>query len=272
MLGCAQPSNASAGSMRGYDRGMDIGPQVKLLEDTAALAEAAATMIVETAVEAVRARGRFTIALAGGATPRATYEKLAATPMRDLMPWDATWVFFGDERAVPPDHRESNFRMAHEAMLSRVPLPEGHVLRIRAEAEDRDAAAAEYAESLRRALGLRRGQTPALDLILLGMGVDGHTASLFPHSPALKEVFRPVVAVHAAAAAIPGRITLTLPVINAAGQVAFLVSGSEKAKAVRAVLQDGALVPAALVRPTSGALLWMLDRAAAALIPPQATP
>lgn len=251
---------------------MDIGPQVKVLEDTAALAEAAASMIVESALEAVRARGRFTIALAGGATPRATYERLASPALRRAMPWEATWIFFGDERAVPPDHRESNYRMAYEAMLSHVPLPEGHVLRMRAEAEDADAAAAEYAATLRRVLGLRRGQTPDLDLILLGMGVDGHTASLFPHSPALKEIFRPVVAVHAAAAAIPGRITLTLPVINAAAQVAFLVSGSEKAKAVRAVLQDGALVPAGLVRPTSGALLWMLDRAAAALIPPDATP
>ena len=136
----------------------------------------------------------------------------------------------------------------------------------RGEAEDTDAAAAEYARTVGEALGSRRGELPRFDLVLLGLGVDGHTASLFPGSPVVREVFRPVAAVHAAAALIPERITLTLPVINAAARVVFLVAGAEKAKVVRAVLGEQATLPAAMVRPEGGTLVWLLDRAAAALL------
>ena len=245
---------------------MGVAPNVIVVADPGALAETAAGLVVDAAAEAVRARGRFALVLAGGATPRATYARLAQAPFRDRVAWDRTWVFFGDERAVPPDHPESNHRMASEALLSRVPVPPAQVFRIRAEAEDTDAAAAEYARTLGEVLGCRRGELPRFDLVLLGLGVDGHTASLFPGSPVVREVFRPVAAVHAAAARIPERITLTLPVINAAARVVFLVAGAEKAKVVRAVLGEQATLPAAMVRPEGGGLVWLLDRAAAALL------
>jgi 6-phosphogluconolactonase len=247
--------------------GMDAAPEVIVSEDAATLADVAAQAIAECAAEAVDARGRFMVALAGGTTPRTTYERLAQPPRRDRMPWDRTWIFFGDERSVPPDHPDSNYRMAHQALLSKVPIPRGQVARIRGEADDPEAAAADYGRRLGEAFQSRRGELPRFDLILLGMGVDGHTGSLFPGSPVLKEVFRPVAAVHAAAASIPQRVTFTLPVINAAARVMFLVAGAEKAKVLKAVLNDsGSSLPAALVRPLNGRLTWLLDRAAAALV------
>ncbi len=238
-----------------------------VVADPEALAEAAAQAIVDTAARAVAARGRFTLVLAGGATPRVTYERLAAPPFRDRMPWPRTWVFFGDERAVPPEHPESNYGMARQALLSRVPIPPEQVVRFPAEAEDPEAAATEYARALATAFASRRGEVPRFDLVLLGLGVDGHTASLFPGSPVLKEIFRPVAAVYAAAAAVPQRLTLTLPVLNAAARVIFLVAGAEKAKVVRAVLAEKAPLPAAMVQPKEGELIWLVDRAAAALLP-----
>lgn len=240
---------------------------LRVVADPDALAEAAARAIVDTATQAVAARGRFTIALAGGATPRATYARLAAAPFRDRMPWDRTWVFFGDERAVPPEHPESNFGMAQAALLSRVAIPRDQVIRLRGEAEDPETAAADYARALAAAFESRRGEVPRFDLVLLGLGVDGHTASLFPGSPVLKEIFRTVAAVYAAAAAVPKRLTLTLPVLNAAARVIFLVAGAEKAKAVRAVLTEKAPLPATMVQPGDGDLMWLVDRAAASLLP-----
>ncbi len=247
---------------------MDGGPEVRLVADAAALADAAAQAIVDAAVESVAERGRFSIVLAGGATPRATYMRLAVPPLAERLPWDRTWVFFGDERCVPPDHAESNYHMAYEALLSKVPIPGERVFRLRGEAEDPEAAATDYARTLAGAFATPRGGLPRFDLVLLGMGLDGHTASLFPGSPALKEVFRPVVAVHAAAAVLPQRLTLTFPPINAAARIIFLVSGAEKAKAVKAMLRDGVALPAAMVRPLDGTLTWIVDRAAASLLPP----
>lgn len=247
---------------------MDPRPEVCVFAGPAELAEAAAQRITVAATDAVAARQRFMIALAGGATPRATYMRLAQSPYNDAMPWSRTSVFFGDERCVPPEHPESNYRMANETLLSKVPLPPSQVFPIRGDAADADAAAAEYARKLTDVFGTRRGELPRFDVILLGMGVDGHTASLFPGSPVLKEIFRPVAAVHAAAAAIPERITLTFPVLNAAARIVFLVEGAEKAKAVKAVLVDGALLPAGMVRPVDGQVTWLLDRAAAKLLGP----
>jgi 6-phosphogluconolactonase len=246
---------------------MDPAPAITVLRDPEALADAAAHRILEAATAAVAARGRFTVALSGGATPRATYMRLAVPPFSERMPWAETFVFFGDERCVPPDHPASNYRMAAETLLSKVAIPPAQVFPMRSDAEDPDAAA-EYGRTLARVFGTRRGEMPRFDLILLGMGLDGHTGSLFPGSPVLKEIFRPVVAVHATAAAIPHRLTFTLPVFNAAACVIFLVSGAEKAKTVKAVLGDGALLPAGLVRPSDGRLEWMLDQAAARLLKP----
>jgi 6-phosphogluconolactonase len=245
---------------------MEARPELRIVSDAAAIADAIARTILEAATESVAARGRFMIALAGGSTPRDTYARLALPAFTERMPWDRTWAFFGDERAVPPDHPESNYRMASETLLSKVPIPPSQVLRIHGEWEDPEAAASDYARRMVEAFGTRRGEIPRFDLVLLGLGVDGHTASLFPGSPVVKEVFRTVAAVHAAAAAIPTRLTLTLPVLTGAAHVIFLVSGAEKAKVVKTVLVDGALLPAAMVRPTNGRLEWILDRDAAALL------
>jgi 6-phosphogluconolactonase len=247
---------------------MDAAPEIRVLEDDDELAETAAGMIVDVATSAVAQRGRFTVALAGGATPRATYERLARPPLSELMPWARTFVFFGDERGVAPDHPDSNYGMAYRALLSKVPIPPRQIFRIPGEAPDPETVASDYARTLADTFQVRRGEVPRLDLVLLGLGIDGHTASLFPGSPVLKEVFRPVAAVHAAAAVIPQRFTLTFPVLNAAGCVIFLASGSMKAKVVRAALAEGAAtLPAGMVRPTDGRLVWLLDRAAAALLP-----
>ena len=215
-------------------KAMDVAPEVRILEDDDELAETAAGLIVDVATTAVAQRGRFTVALAGGATPRATYERLARPPLSELMPWARTYVFFGDERGVPTDHPDSNYGMAHRALLSKVPIPPRQIFRIPGEAADPESVATDYARTLAEEMKVRRGEAPRLDLVLLGLGIDGHTASLFPGSPVLKEVFRTVAAVHAAAAVIPQRFTLTFPVLNAAACVIFLVSGSVKAKVVKA--------------------------------------
>src|SRR5213594_4596109 len=243
---------------------MGSKPTVTIVPDPDALAATAARLIADTAADAIDARGRFMWALAGGETPRSTYAKLALPPFRERVDWHRTWVFFGDERAVPPDHPDSNYQMAHETLLSKVPIPAAQVLRIRGEAGDLEVGVAEYARALTDLFGTRRGELPRVDLVLLGMGVDGHTASLFPGSPVVREVFRAVAAVHVAAASIPQRLTLTLPVLNAAARVVFLVAGAEKAKAVKAVLGEHTTLPAAMVRPDNGELVWLLDRAAAA--------
>ena len=244
-------------------------PELMIVADPAALAEAAADAVVEAATSAVAVRGRFTVALAGGSTPRTAYELLAAPRRSARMPWAVTHVFFGDERGVGPEHPDSNYRMAHAALLAKVPVPADQVYRVRADAVDPEEAAREYARTLAEVFGTRRGELPRFDLVLLGIGIDGHTASLFPGSPVLKEVFRTVAAVHAAAAVIPQRFTLTLPVLNAAARVVVLASGAEKAKVVRAALADkGTSLPAAMVAPPEGRLTWLLDRAAAALLPP----
>jgi 6-phosphogluconolactonase len=243
-------------------------PTIRIVPDADALASEAASLVVQRARAAVAARGRFMLALSGGGTPRATYARLASLPDPDEMPWERTWIFFGDERCVPAGHPESNYHMANETLLSKVPVPASQIFPMQGHSDDTDAAASDYARTLATVFGARRGELPRFDLILLGFGVDGHTASLFPGSPVLKEVFRPVAAVHAAAATIPERITFTFPVLNAAACVAFLGSGTEKAKVVRAMLAERAALPAAMVEPTDGTLLWILDRGAAARLPP----
>ena len=247
---------------------MDTAPEIRIVEDAEELAETAAGMIVDLATSAVAQRGRFTVALAGGETPRATYERLARPPLSEVMPWARTFVFFGDERGVAVDHPDSNYGMARRALLAKVPIPPRQIFRIPGDGSDPEIVAADYARTLAEELKVRRGEVPRLDLVLLGVGIDGHTASLFPGSPVLKEVFRTVAAVHAAAAVIPQRFTLTFPILNSAGCVVFLVSGGVKAKVVKAALAEGAAtLPAGMVRPSDGRLIWLLDRAAAGLLP-----
>jgi 6-phosphogluconolactonase len=228
------------------------------------LFEAAAEEVVRAANEAVAQRGRFTVALSGGSTPRSLYT-LLATSAHTSLPWDRTFFFWGDERHVPPTDPDSNYRMAEEALLSKVSVAAANVFRIPAENPDAAAAAHAYEQTLRKFFALQPSEFPRFDLILLGMGPDGHTASLFPGSAGLQEKSRLVVANWVEKFKI-SRITLTLPVLNAACCVAFLVSGTEKAAALRAVLEGdapGEQYPSRLVRPADGRLIWFVDRAAA---------
>jgi 6-phosphogluconolactonase len=223
------------------------------------LARAAARDFAARAREAITERGRFAVALAGGSTPKATY-KVLARDYADELDWSKVHVFFGDERPVPPDHEDSNYRTARETLLSRIRV--GSVHRIRCELPSGEAAAA-YEEDLRKFF--EPDELPRFDLILLGLGADGHTASLFPHTPALEETDRWVVA-NPVLKLGTTRLTLTVPVINVAKAVTFLVSGSDKAEALKEILERDAVpreYPAKLIRPKNGDLTWMVDRAAA---------
>ena len=238
--------------------------EIRTLTTPQDLFAAAAEEVVRTANEAVVERGRFTIALAGGSTPRSLYT-LLATGARSSLPWDRMFFFWGDERHVPPTDPESNYRMAEETLLSKVPVGSANVFRIPAENPDAAAAADAYQQTLRKFFNLQSGEFPRFDLILLGMGPDGHAASLFPGTAVLQEKSRLVVA-NWVEKFKTYRITLTLPVLNAARCVTFLVSGTEKAAALRAVLEvdaSGEQYPSKLVRPGDGKLIWLVDRAAA---------
>lgn len=243
---------------------MSSSATIRILSTPQELFSAAAEEVVKAANEAVAARGRFTIALSGGSTPKSLYN-LLATNARTVLPWDKMFFFWGDERHVPPTDPESNYRMTEEAMLSKVPVPPGNVFRIQAENPDADAVAAEYEKTLRKFFKLDSGAVPHFDLILLGLGPDGHTASLFPGTAALKEKSRLVVA-NWVEKLKTHRLSLTLPALNAGRCVAFLVSGTDKATVLKTVLEEdapGEQYPAKLVRPSDGNLIWLMDRAAA---------
>jgi len=228
------------------------------------LFQAAAEEVLRIATDAVAKRGRFTMALSGGSTPKNLYTLIAANASAAL-PWAQMFFFWGDERHVPPDDPDSNYRMAKEALLSKVPIPPGNIFPIPAENQDAVAAADAYEQTVRKFFALRPGEFPRFDLILLGMGPDGHTASLFPETAALQEKSRLVVA-NWVEKLKTSRITLTLPVLNAARCVAFLVSGADKAAVLHEVLEGSAPAekyPSKLVQPTNGKLIWFLDRAAA---------
>jgi len=238
--------------------------EIRTLTTPQELFAAAAEEVVRTGNEAVGQRGRFTIALAGGSTPKSLYN-LLATNARTTLPWDRMFFFWGDERHVPPTDPESNYRMADEAMLSKVPVPPGNVFRIKTENPEAAAAAEDYEKTIRKFFALEAGQFPRFDLILLGMGPDGHTASLFPGTTALQEKLRLVVA-NWVEKMKTHRISLTLPVLNAARCVTFLVSGTDKAPALKAVLEENVppeQYPAKLIKPSDGKLIWLIDRAAA---------
>lgn len=238
-------------------------PHVRVYADPEGVARAAAALVAEASAEAVGSVGRFSVALAGGSTPRRVYELLAGDDFRGRVEWGRWHVFFGDERCVPPDDAESNYRMANETLLGRVPVPRENVHRMRGEG-DAVANARAYEDELR---GYFVGAAwPAFDLVLLGMGDDGHTASLFPHTAALRES-RAWVAANWVERLGQFRVTLTAPSINHARRLAFVVSGGGKAARVREVLGGGhepERLPAQLIRPESGRLEWLVDAAAAA--------
>ena len=249
-------------------------PELAVRADLNAVAREAADRCVTLAHGSIAERGRFTVALSGGSTPRALFVLLASEAYRNEIDWGRVIVFWGDERCVPPDHADSNYRLARETLLSKVPIPAGNVHRVRGEVNP-EQAALEYEQAVRREVGTPTlvgtvGPTevgvPIFDLILLGLGPDGHTASLFPGTPAIYERTRRV-----AANFVPKlnahRITFTPVLINAASNVMFLVSGGEKADTLRAVLEGEfkpEALPAQIIKPENGRLTWLVDRAAGA--------
>jgi 6-phosphogluconolactonase len=214
------------------------------------ISAAAAEEVVRAANEAVNRDGRFTLALSGGSTPKNLYN-LLATNARTALPWDRMFFFWGDERHVPPTDPESNYRMADETMLAKIPVAASNVFRIKTENPDAAAVAEAYEQTLRKFFQVQPGQVPNFDLILLGMGPDGHTHLVVANWVEKMQTHR---------------ITLTLPVLNAARCVTFLVSGTDKASALHAVLEENVPAeqyPSKLIKPSDGKLIWMIDRAAA---------
>lgn len=244
-------------------------PQLLIFETAVELYHVAAAYWRRLAQDAVEARGRFLLVLSGGSTPQPLYRRMAQPPYREDIPWSQTHVFWGDERMAPPDTPQSNYGQARDLLLTHVPVPPEQVHPIPGGLEPEEAAAT-YAETLahsaRQLAGVER-LWPRFDLVLLGLGSDGHTASLFPGSAANEEEQRPVQAVHANYGDRPAdRVTLTSPVFNSARQILFLVTGDEKADALTGVLEgedDPARWPAQRIRPESGRVSWLVDRAAA---------
>jgi 6-phosphogluconolactonase len=243
-------------------------PEIQIVADAKALSRAAAAEFVRQVGAAVEANGACTVALSGGSTPNGLYGLLADDPSwRSQVPWDQLHVFWGDERHVPPDHPDSNYRMAHEAMLSKVRIPPANVHRIKSENPDASRAAEDYEQTLRGFFHLTAGQFPRFDVVFLGLGPEAHTASLFPGTKALHETARLVVS-NWVGKFYTDRITMTPPTLNNAACVIFLVSG-DKALALKAVLEgnyEPEQLPAQLIRPSHGRLLWLVDRAAARLL------
>jgi 6-phosphogluconolactonase len=244
---------------------MDAHPKVLVFESPEELASAAAERFVECANESHSRHDKFCVALAGGNTPRQVYELLATEPFKNRLDWSKVHLFFGDERAVPPDHPDSNYAMVNDTLISRVSIPASNAHRIPGEG-DANENAIQYQDHLKSFFA---GQSwPRFDLVLLGMGEDGHTASLFPNSEALNEKSRWVVATRNEQLG-QDRITLTIPVFNHAKRVIFLVVGKKKAQRLQEVLhlQSGSeQLPAQAIRPTNGTLEWLVDAEAAALL------
>jgi 6-phosphogluconolactonase len=236
-------------------------------DDAFAVALYAAREFVRRARVAIDASGAFKVALAGGSTPRRSYELLADPSLASQVDWEATHIFFGDERSVPPDHPDSNYRTAFETLLSKVKVPDAQIHRMAGERADLDAAATDYEAAMAESFDLTvESGPPRFDLVMLGMGDDGHTASLFPGTAALDETRAWVVANEVPQKATR-RLTLTVPVLNAAHCVMFTVEGAGKAASLAEVLEgprDPARFPSQLIAPVDGELLWLVDRAAAA--------
>lgn len=232
-----------------------VVPAEKIYED-------AAKLFVSAANEAAQWRGVFRVALSGGSTPKGLYS-LLAEDYADRVPWDKVHIYFGDERCVPPDDPESNFKMVHDAMLARINIPEANIHRMKGEI-DPEEAAADYERDLIESFGLQPGELPIFDLILLGIGPDGHTASLFPESHAICETKRLVVATYVEKLDST-RLTLTPPVLKSARKVLFLIAGSEKAAALKHVLESDyqpGHYPAQLLRKAEGEVVWLVDKLA----------
>ena len=242
---------------------------IRQMTDTKALYIAAAEQVCRIGQLALDTTGRFSLVLSGGTTPRPLYELLAAPPFSASLDWSKVQFFWGDERVVSPDDPSSNFRMARESMLDKLKIPAAHIHRIRAEQPDLNAAARAYEEEIERVLGQVAGvgrRPPHFNLFLLGMGPDGHTASIFPDTKALEETERWVIPVDVPSLGVK-RITMTPPLINSAHFIIFMVTGANKADVVADVLQgprDHRRCPAQLIHPLTGEVIWFVDRAASA--------
>jgi len=243
--------------------------EILILADSAAIAKHAAQEFIQAAATAVRERGAFRAALAGGSTPKALYSLLVDDPaLRSQIPWDRIQVFFGDERHVGPGDPDSNFRMATETMLSKVSLKANQVTRIKGEYPDAGQAAREYEDALTSHFKLKSGELPRFDLLLVGMGNEGHTLSLFPGTKALHADGRIVVS-NWVGKLFTERITLTAPAACAAAEILFMVTGADKALALKGVLEgpyEPEQLPAQLLQPTNGKLLWLVDTAAGSML------
>jgi 6-phosphogluconolactonase len=241
--------------------------EVEIFSDKTELVRAEAERFVALARDATATRGRCLVALSGGSTPRPLYELLATAPYATRVDWARIHLFWGDERCVPPDHPDSNYRMTREALIDHVPLPPENVHRIRGE-DPPEPAAIQYEATLREFFGSGDAPARTFDMVLLGMGRDGHTASIFPGSPATKETHRWAMPVHVTAPRDMWRVTLTTVVLNAAADVTFLVAGADKAPRLHEVLEPSEgrspVLPAELVKPIRGGLHWMIDAAAGA--------
>jgi 6-phosphogluconolactonase len=246
--------------------------EIVIFDNLEALSQAAAVRFVEVANSSIAKNGRFSVALSGGSTPKVLYGLLANPPYYSQVDWSKVFFFFGDERCVAPDHPDSNYRMASEALLAKLNLPANQVFRMQGENPDYEAAANTYAQELQKFFGLEAGHGPSpenfprLDLVLLGMGPDGHTASLFPGTKALQERGRPV-APNYVEKLNAHRLTLTAPTINRAAQVLFLIGGSDKAAPLHQVLEgeyQPEVYPSQLIQAPNGKLVFFVDQTAAA--------
>ena len=251
--------------------GTKIHVEYRVFQQQEALSRAVAQRFVECIQAAVAARGIARIAISGGGSPRPVFALLADPnePFRAAIAWDRLWIFWVDERCVPPENEDSNFGVAREILLSKVPLPADHAIRIEGELEPEEASA-RYESAIRGHYRLEGAQGPVFDVIQLGMGNDGHTASLFPHTAALHEMIRLAVANHVPQQKQSWRVTLTWPVINAAREVFFLIDGPAKADPLGRVLlgpYDPETLPSQLIQPQNGRLSFLLDAAAAAHLP-----
>jgi 6-phosphogluconolactonase len=246
-----------------------LNRKIHILPDAAAIAKRVAQEILQSATSAVSERGSFTLVLAGGSTPKALYQLLVNdAALRTQLPWDKMVLLFGDERHVPPDHPDSNFRMASESMISKAALKPEQVLRIKGEYQDTEKAAQEYEQTLCARFNLHETQVPRFDVVLLGMGNDGHTLSLFPGTKALHQDRRLVVR-NWIGKLYTERITMTAPVANNAAQVIFMVTGADKALALKAVLEgpyEPEQLPSQLIQPRNGKLQWLVDTAAGGML------
>jgi 6-phosphogluconolactonase len=244
-----------------------MNAQIRIFDGLQQVAQAAAEQFIRRSQEAIEQHNRFTVALSGGSTPKVLYALLAEHTARGASPpidWSHIHLFFGDERHVPPDHPDSNFRMANEALISKVPIPAANVHRVHAENPDAAVAAADYDRDLVSSFHLKDSQLPRFDLILLGMGPDGHTASLFPGTAAVQELKKRVVA-NWVEKFKTWRITFTRPVLNNAECVLLMVCGQDKSESLKEVMGGGSpdTYPVKYVAPSDGELIWMLDKAAA---------